>query len=288
MRIALLHNEAAGSGVALSQIRDAIERHGHEIVRVVDNERDAKHLLDDRAELVVAAGGDGTVAVAAEVLARQDTPLAVLPLGTANNIASMLKLEGDLDQLIARWAVGRRMPFDLGLCRGSWGESRFLESVGCGLIAAGMSTMKAQAADVNERPASRVARAARNYREALSTMNANRQTVILDGRRLEDDFLLVEVLNTPAIGPNLRLSSITDPSDGMLTVVMAREADRPELTTLLDLQLEGAREYPSLPATCVSVVEIVGPTLIHVDGEIQTQPGPVSIRLEAAALEFLV
>ena len=44
-------------------------------------------------DLVVAAGGDGTVATAAGIAARTSTALAILPLGTANNIATSLGVQ---------------------------------------------------------------------------------------------------------------------------------------------------------------------------------------------------
>lgn len=288
MRIALLHNEEAGAGVALAEIRETIERHGHTIVRVVENEQDCKRLLDDKADLVVAAGGDGTVAAAARVVARQGMPLTILPLGTANNVATILDLSGDFDELVARWNRGRRRPFDIGVCQGSWGESTFLESVGCGLIATGISSMKAQAPDANERPTSRIARAVRNYREVLSTLNTSPVRVLIDGRPLDGDYLLLEVLNTRAVGPNLVLSPDADPSDGVFDVVTAKEEHRDELEACLDLQTEGELVVPSLPMARARRVEIDGPSFVHVDGTITSFTGQISVRIDAAALEFIV
>ena len=63
----------------------------------------ASKILESHADLVVAAGGDGTVATAARVLAGRKIPLAILPLGTANNIARSLNSDGPLDTLVASW-----------------------------------------------------------------------------------------------------------------------------------------------------------------------------------------
>jgi YegS/Rv2252/BmrU family lipid kinase len=48
------------------------------------------------ADLVVAAGGDGTVSLVADALAGTDVPLSVLPIGTANVFAQVLGLPLDL------------------------------------------------------------------------------------------------------------------------------------------------------------------------------------------------
>ncbi|WP_369122593.1 diacylglycerol/lipid kinase family protein, partial [Clostridioides difficile] len=49
-------------------------------------------------EAVVVAGGDGSMACAAAVMAGRDTPLGLLPLGTMNLLAKDLGLPIDLDE----------------------------------------------------------------------------------------------------------------------------------------------------------------------------------------------
>ena len=144
MRIALFHNEDAGDGSSVEEIRALLERHGHHLVQVVDEEWSAEQILDKHADLVVAAGGDGTVATAARVLAGRKLPLAILPMGTANNIAKSLCCEGPLAPLIEGWAHAEPQSLDLGIARGDWGERIFFESVGAGLIPAGIAAAEAQ------------------------------------------------------------------------------------------------------------------------------------------------
>src|SRR6187402_2937279 len=103
MKISLFHNQRAGDSTSLSWIRELIETSGHEIVRVFDREAAFGELVDQRTELVVAAGGDGTVAAAARLLARHTIPLAILPLGTANNIAKALLGDASTEELVSCW-----------------------------------------------------------------------------------------------------------------------------------------------------------------------------------------
>ena len=118
MRVSLLYNQGAGDGVPLDRIRAAIVHHGHDLVRVVEKHDDSARLLDERPEVVVAAGGDGTVGLAARLLAFRNIPLAILPLGTANNIAKSVGTQGSIGDVIAGWDTARRLTLDLGVADG--------------------------------------------------------------------------------------------------------------------------------------------------------------------------
>jgi diacylglycerol kinase family enzyme len=289
VRVSLLYNEDAGVGVTLGEIRRTIERRGHELVCVVEKDSgEVRRVLDASTDLVVAAGGDGTVGTLARLLAGRGVPLAILPLGTANNIAKSLGYTGSIEQLVARWDDARPMPLDLGVASGTWGEQWFVEGVGTGLIPAGISAMSAERS-VGDAPVnSQLARAARKFNEVLARTAPRRLTLILDGLRTTDDFVLFEVLNIRSIGPNIVLSGDADPGDGVFCVVMAGKNDRTELARYLQHLAEGKNCPLSLYSRRAKQIEIQGGTDFHVDDRVFPQPfgGSASIRIEPAALEF--
>src|SRR5919199_1551710 len=47
----------------------------------------AKKAADEHVDLVIAAGGDGTVHSVASGLIKRETTLAIIPMGTMNNLA---------------------------------------------------------------------------------------------------------------------------------------------------------------------------------------------------------
>ena len=53
--------------------------------------------------------------------------------------------------------------------------------------------------------------------------------ITLDGERISREFLLVEVLNTPSIGPKFELTADVNAADGHLSVVLLGESDRDAL-----------------------------------------------------------
>ena len=64
----------------------------------------ARHSIADGAELILAAGGDGTINEIAEGVALSDVPLGILPAGTANVLANEMGLGSSIVGAAARLA----------------------------------------------------------------------------------------------------------------------------------------------------------------------------------------
>lgn len=259
-------------------------------MRVIEHADDAGALADPPAELAVVAGGDGTVADALRALAGRGVPLAVLPLGTANNIAFTLGVDGPIEQLARSWHGAPAVPFDLGVLHGSGGLQRFVEGVGGGLIEECLASFRGRPLRGDEPPPWQLVRALRRYKQVLARLRPRHWSLRLDGRPCAGEFLLVEILNTRAVGPNLELAPATSPSDGVLTVVTAREAERHALAAYIDDRLagrDGALTLAAEPAQCVDIEE-AGP--LHVDDTVARLPAGagVSIRVQAGAVNVLV
>lgn len=290
MNISLLYNKKAGEGVALDHILDVIAEHGHNVVCVVDDRSDVGRLLHDGPDVVVAAGGDGTIAPAARLVARRRTPLAILPLGTANNIATSFGILGPIEDLVAGWGTARRVRLDLGVADGMPGRRRFVEGVGAGLIPAAIADMQTRS-DGDDLPAdARMAGAVRTIRDAFSKLQPFEATIVADGVQTAGTFLSVEILNTPLIGPNLVLAADANPSDGLFDVVMARDSDRNTILRYLEDRLEGRDSSLSLPSQRARAVTLQGATDVHVDDQAcsGSPQQTISIHLEAGAVELLV
>jgi len=101
----------------------------------------ARAAAEQGAEVVLAAGGDGTVRAVAEGLRDADTALALLPSGTGNLLARNLDLTlGHLAESIATAFTGTDRAIDLGIAElrredGSVETRAFLVMAGIGLDA---------------------------------------------------------------------------------------------------------------------------------------------------------
>jgi len=286
MRLCLYWNPNAGGATSLEEVSALLVAAGHHLECVVERPVDLPDVFDVAIDCVVAAGGDGTVARAGRALAGSNIPLAILPLGTANNIASSLGISGSLEEAIAAWRHQRIVRIDVGVIQHD-GETRFLESVGAGLVVAGINAGTA-VIPKNGDPVSNVARARELYVEAIQRLQPRHCDITLDGTSIADDYLLVEVLNIPSVGPGVSLSADVNPADGLLSVVVATEAEREQLAAYLKARQNGEPASAGLRSWRASHIELRGLAAFHVDDEVRSAHGAtVTIGITPASLAVM-
>jgi diacylglycerol kinase (ATP) len=296
MRVLLIHNPKAGDddheGEHLVELASGAGHH----VTYVRSKDHWKSGLEDAPELVVVAGGDGTVAEVARATAGREIPLTILPAGTANNIAGALGLAGvEPEALIAGWTRGTLRPFDLGIAAGPWGRTTFLESVGVGALAELMAEIdEGDSGYVNELEAreQRLEAAIEVLQRIVGGSAGVRCKLEIDGRHVSGEYLLVEVLNFGAAGPNLRLAPGADGGDGRLDVVLVGTGDRGKLTQ--HLLTSDAEPRPSGLWQAYQGRRIglrCDGSLLHIDDELRRSNGErmeVVVEVEPAGLRVLV
>jgi diacylglycerol kinase family enzyme len=237
MRVSLVHNrKAGGRGVSRRQLEGLLDEFGYEIAHSINRKDDWEPLLEDPGDMVVVAGGDGTVGAVARKLVRREVPIAVLPLGTANNIARGLGIDGLVREIVAGWRDARRLALDLGTATGPWGKTWFIEGFGVGLLASAMAQLHAQdkLADArNGEPGFKLFRDRLGLSALLGKYEAMHLAGALDDQPFEGDFLLLEAMNLRAVGPALALAPDADPADGLLDFVLLPESRRTEFADCL-------------------------------------------------------
>ena len=279
MRVTILYNPAAGDEEHSDRwLRRLVENAGHRAKLYVIEDGEFEEALERPADLIVAAGGDGTVSRVAASLAGRGVPLAIVPLGIANNISTSLGVGGDAAGLVPGWPLARRRRLDVGEVQGPWGRTRFVESCGIGLLTRLMSLEIADHID-------NVGDARALLRRLTADAAPVHWRVELDGEDVSGEYLLVEVMNIPTVGPNLRLAPSADSADGLLDVVLAGEGERAALLDYLDVR--EPVEPPCLPLRRARRIALVcEPDGLHVDDA--PQPAEVgsgpSVRVEIALL----
>ncbi|UEM02559.1 NAD(+)/NADH kinase [Skermanella rosea] len=231
MRTLLLHSPSAGDdGPSQDDLLEIFRQAGCEPFSCAVNGTDFSDVLCRPADLVVAVGGDGTVTRVLTHLPDRSIPVAIVPQGTANNIADALGIAGDPAEIAA--ALGNMVPrpFDIGFAKGPWGHHRFIEAVGMGLLARAMAEVDEAGVAGEEQ----IRTSRETFRQKVAEGASEHLKAIVDGRTLEGDFLVFEVMNIGQTGPDLTLAPDADPGDGLLDVVHMPADRRAEMLEWLD------------------------------------------------------
>lgn len=114
--------KARNGGCDLDAVRGILRTGGIESVDAPQG-ADCRDLIRDRADavdLVILGGGDGTMNYAAPALVESGLPFAILPLGTANDLARSLGLPLDPVEAARFIPTAEARPVDLGWVNGHY------------------------------------------------------------------------------------------------------------------------------------------------------------------------
>lgn len=282
MRVTVVHNPAAGShsGADAAKLVGLLRAAGHRVRYQSTGDADWARALQEPADLVAVAGGDGTVARVAKAMVGRGIPLAPLPAGTANNIARTLGLvDRHWEELVRGWEGARRIRLDVGTAKGPWGERYFVEGVGAGLFACllGSSDPARQLAKLTKAD-ERVAQALAVLKERALDCAPIALDATLDGKDLSGRYLLIEALNILHVGPNLFLAPDRQPGDGNFDLVLVTEADRDRLVNYLASWQTNRERLSVLPAHRGKHLHIEWNGFeLHIDDELWPGEGDASV-----------
>jgi diacylglycerol kinase family enzyme len=285
LRALLLHNPTAGAGHpnATELMRQLKAAGFHPKYQSIKDDN-YKKILRKPWDLLIVAGGDGTVARVARRLRNREVPLAILPIGTANNIARAVGLDGDIEVLIPRLRTAQRKRLDIGIARGPWGKRRFLEAVGFGTIAeaiahSGPKPPKALRIDIGREEL-------QQYFEEAEPQGFE---IDVDGEVFAGEFLLVEILNLGHTGPALPISFTAAHDDGLLDVVFVFKNDRLAMIQWLNKPEKSSPPVTVRKGRCIRLKWVHSHA--RVDDRVYLPPAsasPVKITLEDDSLTVLV
>ncbi|MCE7072396.1 diacylglycerol kinase [Dyadobacter sp. CY327] len=292
----LLHNPTAGDNdFSEKQLVKQIEAEGFncEYSSVKEEGWDQ---FKTETDFLIIAGGDGTVRrVAKALMARKrldkQYPLALLPHGTANNIATALQISGKPKEIAKRWHEVHLQPFDIGKVYGLKDDRFFLEGFGYGVFPRLMKVMEKIEDEIGDTVEEKLKAALAVLYDVVLNYDAKECRVEADGVSYSGKYLMVEVMNIRSIGPNLVLAPAADPGDGELEIVMIPETQRKKLETYILALINGEdKEFDFTTVRAKNITLRWEGKDMHIDDERIKLENPAEVRIEIQPnmLQFLI
>lgn len=300
-RTLVLVNPAAAAGRAgraLGAIRESLHSLGLDATfrtsetpgHAVDLARAAADT--GRFDVIVAAGGDGTVReVASGILgsAHPRTPLGILPLGTGNDFARVAGA-ADLPAALQTLSRGRVRALDaIEVTRLAAGRSSVTHALSFAAVGLAADVVRLTTPAVKRWFGPRLCYSV-GFLRALARFRAVRATAVCDDREIRGDFLLICAGNTShAGGGMMHLSPGAVPHDGALNITLIRATHRAEVLVQF-LRLLRGTHVRHRRATYVTggnvAVATEFPADVQLDGDIVGST-PARFRVLPAALQLL-
>ncbi|WP_043316669.1 lipid kinase [Microbulbifer sp. HZ11] len=286
-QLLVLINPASRSGgdradqldAGVSQLREA--GWSVEVRETCGPEDAAASIHGARVDIVAIGGGDGTVSGCARALVERGLPFAVLPMGTANDLARSLGIES-LEQSFKAIRDGRKTRIDLAQI----GDEYFFNVANLGL---GVQVTEALTPDVKRRWG--VFSYLKAVSEALTRRNQFKVRLEIDGRKFRLRSMQLAVGNGRFYGGGNVVHEEATISDSRLHLYSLKPQGLLELLSLAPFIRLGQHRVSQRIFTESGAevhIETSPPGMaVHADGE-PVAKTPVSIRVVAGVIEAVV
>lgn len=292
MKVLIINNLASGyrEGSVYDFMRSFVEDGDEVCLRSSDGTTAIDRLLDDAEDfdVVVASGGDGTIAGVAYRLRNTGVPVLPYPAGTAN-LLSLNLLEPNEPHALAKLArSGKTLDFDMGEIERDGQTFGFMIMAGAGYDATIM-----ESAAPNKKLLGPVA-----YFLAAGSNIAPQHSKIaidVDGEKVETEGLGVLLVNFSQIQFGISVTHCNQPRDGKLGVVVLKAKNAVELLpSVFAAMLDRDGHFPdrgdALEIYSGSCVEISADPAFEIqyDGEPTGKKTPFVVRTLPQATRLIV
>ncbi len=223
----------------------------------------AKKAVDNKIDIVVACGGDGTVNEVSEALVHTQSSLAIIPAGSGNGFAMHIGMGRDAQKAIHKINDSTKLCIDTCTVNGTY----FLNLAGVGFDA--LIAYKAEHGGTKRG----FQMYAQMVRKELLKFKAMQYELRLDDEIIRGKYSLVAIANAAMYGYNFNIAPGAKLTDGLLDIVLIKDA--PLLRSLLSSwRMLNKTIYKSslvdVKRSKEVVIKLDTPYYYHIDGESHT------------------
>ncbi len=245
----------------------------------------AHSALKRHVDLVLVAGGDGTVRVVLGELADTGMPVAILPSGTGNLLARNLDIPLDLERAMLLAVTGDVSPTDLI-------EVTFPDHTEYAAVLAGVGIDADIMGDTNEDlkkaigPAAYIVAGAKHLR--ANPMNV--RLTVDQSETVEAEASLVSVGNVGELQQGVSIIPDASAHDGKLDVLVATPHSTLDMAQMITDVLTEAKDGPNLARYSGGKLrlEIEGGAMCQIDGDVVGEVDDVTFQVRPGAVALVL
>ena len=237
----------------------------------------AREAVEKDYDLVISAGGDGTVNEVANALSFSDCTLGILPFGSGNGLARSVGVPQDTMAALKLIEEGHVLISDRGIVN----DKPFYCTFGIGFDAA----VSEKFSHMKRRGRTTYIRSA--FREFLN-YRSQAYAIIVDDKMVTEKALLIAVCNAPQYGNNAYIGPKAKLTDGMLDITVVHADNTFPILLLMSIDmftgmLDKNRGITTFKAPALTIARMEeGP--VHLDGEPMHMGKVLEITCERNAL----
>lgn len=270
-RARIIYNPTSGREVFkkhLATVLQKLEKAGYEAschatTAAGDAIEAAKVAVERKYDIVIAAGGDGTINEVVNGLAEQEfrPKLGVIPVGTTNDFARALHIPRDIEAATDIIVQGDTIPVDIG----KMNRSYFINIAGGGRLTeltyevpSKLKTMLGQLAYYMKGI------------EMLPSIRATEVRIEYDGKLFEGEAMLFLVGLTNSVGGFEKLAPDSSINDGLFSLIILKKTNLAEFIRVVSAAITGNHiNDPNIIYTSANRIKVSSSEKmqINIDGE---------------------
>ncbi|MEN2768140.1 diacylglycerol kinase [Ornithinibacillus xuwenensis] len=240
-RARIIYNPTSGREAfkkELPAVLEKFEKAGYETsAHATTGEGDAieaaRTAVERQYDIVIAAGGDGTINEVINGLAEQEYKprLGVIPVGTTNDFARALTIPRDIQKAVDIILEDYSMLLDIGKV-----NNQFFINI------AGGGKLTELTYDVPSKLKTMIGQLAYYVKgiEMLPSLKPTHVKIEYDGNEIEEDIMLFLISNTNSVGGFEKLAPDACLNDGYFDLLILRKTNLAEFIRIATLALRGA------------------------------------------------
>lgn len=246
-RARIIYNPTSGREIFkkhLAEVLQKLEKAGYETschatTGAGDATKAARIAVERRFDLVVAAGGDGTINEVVNGLAEQEyrPKLGIIPVGTTNDFARAVHIPRDIEAAIDIIVKGETIPVDIGRIN----DRYFINIAGGGRLTeltyevpSKLKTMLGQLAYYLKGV------------EMLPSIKSTDFKIEYDGKLFEGEAMLFLVGLTNSVGGFEKLAPNSSINDGMFSLLILKKTNLADFIRIATLAVRGDHIYDEM------------------------------------------